>query len=73
MIIDKKTLDFWKLNKKQGTITHIKNLTGISRVTITNAIINGHGTQNTVDIINQYFINEIENENKRARRKKPVF
>ena len=30
MIIDKKTLDFWKLNKKQGTITHIKNLTGIS-------------------------------------------
>jgi helix-turn-helix protein len=71
--VDSKTLQFWKLNKKQGTIMHIKNLHNISRVTLTNAFIKGQATQNTIDVINEYFRQEIEKEQRRLRRKNPIF
>lgn len=71
--VEPKTLQFWKLNKKQGTIMHIKNLHNISRVTLTNAFIKGQATQNTIDVINEYFRQEIEKEQRRLRRKNPIF
>lgn len=71
--ITKKEHDFWKLNKKQGTILHIKNLTGLSRMTLTQAFLKGLATQKTINIINDYLNTEIENENRRARRKKQLF
>jgi hypothetical protein len=71
--LNKKEHDFWKLNKKQGTILHIKNLTGISRMTLTQAFLKGVATQKTIDIINDYLNTEIENEQKRLRRKKQLF
>ena len=72
MIIEDKVLLKWKIKRKQGTITHIQKLTGISRVTLTKAF-NGEGNENTINIINEYFKNEDELEQKKLRRKKQLF
>jgi hypothetical protein len=72
MKIEDKTLKIWKLKRKQGTITHIQKLTGISRMTLTKAF-NGEGNEKIINIINEYFIKEDENEQKRNRRKKQLF
>jgi len=72
MKIEDKTLKIWKLKRKQGTITHIQKLTGISRMTLTKAF-SGEGNENTINTINEYFKTEDENEQKRNRRKKQLF
>jgi hypothetical protein len=72
MIVDDKTLLKWKTLKKQGTITDIKNASGISRVTLTLAFLHGIASEQTIQIINNHF-KSLQDEHRESKRKKHLF
>jgi hypothetical protein len=73
MIVDDKTLLRWKTLKKQGTITDIKNASGISRVTLTLAFLHGIASEQTIQIINNHFKSLQDDEHRESKRKKHLF